>query len=201
MTARSLFLAIFGALALAGCGSGNSAQRLLDSASGDDWPGYGRTYGQQHYSPLGEINDGNMASLGLAWAMDLPPGNSVTEPIAVDGVLYFATGLSIVHAVDAATGKELWQYDPRAAEKAGLNLRVGWGVRGIAWWNDKIYAGTQDGRLIAIDAKTGKLVWEAQTIRPEDPGPGQRRAAGVRRAGDHRLRQHHRRDPGLCYRL
>jgi quinohemoprotein ethanol dehydrogenase len=101
--------------------------------------------------------------------MDLPLGNTNTQPIEVGGVLYFATGLSIVHAVDAVTGKELWRYDPHAAEKAGLNLRFGWGVRGIAWWEGLVFTGTQDGRLVAIDAKTGKLAWSAQTYPPDYP--------------------------------
>jgi quinohemoprotein ethanol dehydrogenase len=111
---------------------------------------------QQFYSPLTAIDQSNVGSLGLAWSMDLESGNSVTQPIAVDGILYFAQGLSVVHAVDAATGKLLWRYDPHAAEKAGMNLRLGWGVRGISWGNGNIYTGTQDGRLIAIDAKSGK---------------------------------------------
>ena len=137
--------------------------QLFDDSDGADWPGYGRTFGQQHYSPLDKINVSNVRSLGLAWSLDLPLGNTATEPVAVDGVLYFASGLSIVHAVDALTGKPLWQYDPEVGKVAGLNLRVGWGVRGVAWWNKKIYVGTQDGRLIALDAKTGKVLWTQNT--------------------------------------
>ncbi len=101
--------------------------------------------------------------------MDLPQESSVTQPIAVDGVLYFASGLSKVHAVDAVTGKLLWRHDPEVGKVGGLNMRTGWGVRGIAWWNGKIYVGTQQGRLIALDARTGEQVWSVDTIRPEDP--------------------------------
>ena len=156
-----LFAALVGlSLALSGCAGsagddGASAALLADDADGRDWPGYGRTNGQQHFSPLVEIALGNVDQLGLAWSMDLPPESSVTEPIAIDGVLYFAAGLSKVHAVDAATGELLWRYDPEVGKVGGLNRRVGWGVRGIAWWNGKIYTGTQDGRLIALDAKSG----------------------------------------------
>ncbi len=149
-----------------GAGFGGAAgpdAQLLDGSDGRDWPGYGRTFGQQHYSPLTEIDHTNVGGLGLAWSMDLPLGNTATQPIAVDGVLYFASGLSIVHAVDAATGKPLWEYDPEVGKVAGLNLRVGWGVRGVAWWQGRIYVGTQDGRLIAIDAKTGKPAWTQHT--------------------------------------
>jgi quinohemoprotein ethanol dehydrogenase len=144
-------------------------RQLLDSNDGGNWPGYGRTYGEQHYSPLTQITQANVKELGLAWSRDLGPQNSATQPIAINGLLYYATGLSVVHATDAASGKELWTYDPKAAEKAGLNLRHGWGVRGIGWWNNKIYTGTVDGRLIAIDAKRGTPVWSVQTYDPSYP--------------------------------
>jgi quinohemoprotein ethanol dehydrogenase len=147
----------------------SAAPQYLDASNGHDWPGYGRTFGQQHYSPLSQIDETNVARLGLVWFMDLPSENSTTEPIAVDGVLYFATGLSIVQAVDAASGKLLWRYDPKSAERAGLNLRLAWGVRGIAWWNGKIYVGTADGRLIAIDARNGKRVWSVDTFDENFP--------------------------------
>ena len=166
-----LALAMLAAVCLGSCGqtADKSAARLSDKSDGSDWAGYGRTFGQQHYSPLDDVNQTNVGSLGLAWSMDLPLGNTAIQPIAVDGVLYFARGLSIVHAVDAITGKELWQYDPKPGEKAGLNLRFGWGVRGIAWWDGKIYTGTQDGRLIALDAKSGKEVWSVQTFPSDYP--------------------------------
>src|SRR3546814_7347021 len=77
-------------------------------------------------------------------AVDLPLGNSVTGPVAVDGVLYTATGYSVVRAFDAATGRQLWEYDPGAPEAAGRKLRQGWGSRGIAWWNGKVYTGRSE---------------------------------------------------------
>ncbi len=163
--------ALAGAVAaLSACAdsSGQAAAYLSDESDGANWAAYGRTNGAQHFSPLGAIDQDTVGSLGLAWYMDLEPATTNGQPLAVDGVLYFATGLSIVHAVDARTGKELWRHDPQAAEKAGINLRFGWGVRGIAWWDGKIYTGTQDGRLIAIDAKTGEQVWSVQTFPPEN---------------------------------
>ena len=148
----------------------SSTARYLDPSNGRDWPGYGRTFGEQHYSPLEQINLTTIGRLGLAWSLDLGPESSVTQPIAVEGVLYFATGFSVVHAVDASSGKLLWRYDPKAAEATGRNLREGgWGSRGIAWWNDKIYTGTRDGRLIALDAKRGTPLWSVQTFN-EDLG-------------------------------
>ena len=142
--------------------------RLRDDSNGQDWPGYGRTFGEQHYSPLNEINVENVSQLGLAWFMDLGVGNPVTVPVEVDGVLYFASGHSVVHAVDAATGKLLWVYDSKAAELAGRRMRISWGSRGIAYWNGKVYTGTTDGRLIAIDAQNGKPVWSTLTVDKDD---------------------------------
>ncbi|WP_231639147.1 PQQ-dependent dehydrogenase, methanol/ethanol family [Sphingomonas profundi] len=142
--------------------------RLADDAAGADWAAFGRTYGEQHYSPLREIDGDTVGRLGLAWSLDLPPGNSVTGPLAVDGVLYFAAGYSVVRAVDAASGRLLWTFDPHAPEAAGTRLRQGWGSRGIAWWNGRIYTGTQDGRLIAIDARTGRQLWSAMTLEAGD---------------------------------
>lgn len=142
----------------------DATSEYLDTSDGADWPGYGRTFSEQHYSPLAEINRGNVKTLGLSWWMDLSLENSVSQPIAVNGILYFTTGYSVVHAVEAKSGRELWSYDPEVAEQTGFNLRYGWGSRGIAWWKDKIYTGTQDGRLIAIDTKSGKAIWSVQTI-------------------------------------
>ncbi|RYM01570.1 PQQ-dependent dehydrogenase, methanol/ethanol family [Sphingobium indicum] len=151
------------------CSAPRPAEPYLDGSDGKDWPGYGRSFGEQHYSPLTQIDGKTVGDLGLAWWFDLGPENSATQPIAVDGVLYFGVGHSIVHAIDAKTGKLLWRHDPHAAEAAGPNLRLGWGSRGIAWGNGKIYTGTQDGRLIAIDARTGKEVWSVQTFDKDQP--------------------------------
>jgi quinohemoprotein ethanol dehydrogenase len=160
------------AMLATGCSRGDGGSKdataqdapYLDWNQRDDWPIYGRTFGEQHYSPLADIDDRNVGRLNLAWSMDLGVGNPVTMPIEVGGTLYFASGLSIVHAVDAATGKLLWRYDPRVADHIGRELRATWGgVRGVAWWNGKIYTATADGRLIAIDAKTGRPVWSVQS--------------------------------------
>jgi quinohemoprotein ethanol dehydrogenase len=142
--------------------------RLSDDIDGRDWPGYGRTFGEQHYSPLREVNAQTVGGLGLSWFMDLGAGNPATVPVAVDGVLYFAKGLSVVHAVEGATGKLLWSYDPKVSEIAGLALRNGYGSRGIAYWGGKVYTGTVDGRLIAIDAHSGRVVWSTLTVDRKD---------------------------------
>jgi quinohemoprotein ethanol dehydrogenase len=158
----------FACVALAGgtARASDTTPKLLDHTDGKDWAAYGGTYGEQHYSPLTQINDKNVKHLGLAWSMDLPPGNTSTVPIAVDGVLYFVSGLSVLRAVDATTGKLLWTHDPEVAQKTGHRMMKG--ARGLAYWNGKLYIGTADGRLIAVDAKTGKEVWSAKTIADND---------------------------------
>jgi quinohemoprotein ethanol dehydrogenase len=141
---------------------------LTDGSAGANWPGFGRTYGEQHYSPLDNVNTKNVGGLGLAWSMELEPGNPVSGPIAVDGILYTSTGYSVIRAIDVVTGRQLWSFDPKATEKAGRKMRQGWGSRGLAWWNGKVYVGTIDGRLIAIDAKTGREVWSVMTVGKDD---------------------------------
>jgi quinohemoprotein ethanol dehydrogenase len=148
--------------------TGSIDDAFRDAHDGRNWPAFGRLYGEQHYSPLTEINATSIGKLRLAWSLDLDTGNSVTGPVEVEGVIYFASGRSIVHAVEAVTGKLLWIYDPKVAEVAGLKLRQGWGSRGIAYWNGKVYTGTLDGRLIAIDVHTGKPVWSTMTMDKED---------------------------------
>jgi quinohemoprotein ethanol dehydrogenase len=144
-----------------------SALLIADERDGANWPSFGRTYSETHASPLADINAGNVARLGLAWSLDLPGiSNGATVPLAVDGIVYFTVGQSIVHAVEATTGRLLWRHDPEVAKVAGRKLRITWGPRGIGWWEGKVYVGTTDGRLIAIDAKNGRQVWSAQTVDP-----------------------------------
>ncbi len=138
---------------------------------GANWMGYGRTADEDHFSPLRQIDDKNVQRLGLVWYLDLDPMISTfSAPLAVDGVLYFAVGYSVVHAVDVASGKLLWTYDPKVTDVAGEKSRAAHGIRGIAYWSGKVITGTQDGRLIAVDVNTGKPVWSVQTTEGPDDG-------------------------------
>jgi len=135
---------------------------------GDDWPDYDGP-AADHFSPLAEISEANVGQLGLAWRHDLDlGGQSLTAPIAVGGVLYLATGASHVLALDAATGKLLWEHDTGTRARAGVKLRGAWGSRGLAWADGKVFVGTLDGRLIALDAKSGAEAWSAHTTEPGD---------------------------------
>ncbi len=147
-----------------------AAPRVDDAAlSGRDateWPGYGRAFDQQRFSPLAEINTGTVGNLGLVSSLELPqvPGLS-TAPLEHAGVIYFAAGYSVVYAVEAVSGHLLWKYDPQVQ---GPKMRMAWGSRGLALLGDKLYVGTQDGRLLALHAATGKLAWQVQTTQRGD---------------------------------
>jgi len=134
---------------------------------GDNWLTHGRTYDEQRYSPLSQITAGNVTTLGLAWSLDLDTsrGQEAT-PLAVDGVLYSTSAWSKVQAIDAATGKLLWQYDPKVPGEVGVKACCDVVNRGVAVWMGRVYVGTLDGRLVALDARTGKEVWSVMTVDP-----------------------------------
>lgn len=167
MRLEAIGVAITIGLALAGC----SPMGQSDPAEGD-WPLYGRDSNEQRFSPLEDINPSNVKNLGLAWSLDLPFEARTLEatPLEVDGVLYFTASLSVAYAIDAATGKQLWSYDPQAGAQRPRALRIVNGIsRGLAYDDGKVIIGASDGRLIALDAKTGKPIWSVQTIEdPED---------------------------------
>lgn len=130
-----------------------------------NWMSHGRTYTEQRFSPLKRISDHNAGELGLAWYYDLDTnrGQEAT-PIVVDGVMYFTTAWSKVFALDAATGALRWSYDPKVNPEWAVNACCDVVNRGVAVWKGKIFFATLDGRLVALDAGTGKLVWETLTI-------------------------------------
>jgi len=130
-----------------------------------NWMSYGRTYSEQRFSPLKQINDQNVGQLALAWYVDLDTrrGQEAT-PIVVDGVLYFTTAWSKVFTVKAASGEKLWSYDPKVPPEWAVNACCDVVNRGVAVWRGKVFVGTLDGRLVALDAASGKPVWETLTI-------------------------------------
>ena len=142
---------------------------LSDESAAEQWPGYGRTYSENHYTPLSQISTKTVDRLKLAWSRDLGVNQRVdSQPLEANGVVYVAVGLSIVQAMDARTGKVLWRYDPKVAEVAGFKMRPSWGIRGLALWRDLVIVATQDGRLVALRAATGKRAWSVQTLDKED---------------------------------
>ena len=174
MNRKALVAALAAALVVAAPLSATTVvddKALTDLDQEGQWLGYGRTHLEQRYSPLAEITPENINRLGIAWTLDLPTDRSLTAtPLMVDGVLYFNGSYSVTRAVDARTGKILWEYDPQVLKVADHRARILWDWnRGVAYWNNKVYIVTGDGRLIAVDAKTGKEVWTTQTFDPALP--------------------------------
>jgi quinohemoprotein ethanol dehydrogenase len=135
----------------------------------DSWPEYGRSPYRNHFSPLAGINITNVSRLGLGWWQDIVGTRMpASEPIEINGKLYLSTGYTVISAIDAISGRMLWSYDPGVPAIAGKKLRVGMGVRGISSWGNQIFAGTQDGRLLSINADNGTLVWSVQTTEGEE---------------------------------
>ena len=133
-------------------------------AEPQNWLSHGRTYSEQRHSPLDHITEENVAELGLAWYLDLDTNRGQeASPLVVDGVMYSTSAWSKVQAVEAATGKLLWQFDPEVPGEWDVKSCCGVQNRGAAVWQGRVYVGTLDGRLIALDADTGEVVWQTQT--------------------------------------
>ncbi|NQZ96952.1 MAG: PQQ-dependent dehydrogenase, methanol/ethanol family [Myxococcales bacterium] len=139
-------------------------------SSGDDWLSHGRTYTEQRHSPLDRIHEGNVGELGLAWVYETRTTRGLeATPLVHDGVMYATGSWSVVFALDARTGVELWRHDPRVSGAAGANACCDVVNRGVALYDGRVYVGALDGRLIALDAKTGTPVWETWTVDPSKP--------------------------------
>jgi quinohemoprotein ethanol dehydrogenase len=167
--AAIVFLALVtqhaGVDAAAPAGAVDAARLSRAAAEADSWLTPGRDQAGSYYSPLKGIDTRNIDKLGFAWQYDLGTyrGQEAT-PVVVDGVMYTAGTWGYVYAVDAASGKQLWRYDPHAAHLAARHPCCDLVNRGVAVWQGRVYVASVDGRLHAIDAASGKAVWVADTI-------------------------------------
>lgn len=129
----------------------------------DNWPQYHRTSNAWRFSPLTQINKDTVKRLKVAWIHQ--PGNIThglqATPIVVDGVLYYISAFNNVWAVDAATGKTLWHYEPKL-DPISRQVFYAAASRGVTVGRGKVFVGTLDGRFVALDQKTGKEVWSTQ---------------------------------------
>jgi quinohemoprotein ethanol dehydrogenase len=148
----------------------------------NDWLSNGRDYTEQRYSPLKQIDTSNASRLGLAWYYDTGSdrGTVETTPIVSNGVMYATLPWSIVVALDAKTGAEKWRWDPKIPHvnfpigsagnpnkvRTGPSVCCGPANRGVALYDGKVYVGTLESKLVALDQETGKVVWEVQTTDP-----------------------------------
>ena len=161
------FLAVTGGIALLAAAKAPQ----MTAADGANWSLYGLESSEQRFSPLQQINAETIGKLGLAWSMDLPAQARSMQgtPLAIDGKLYFSTTLSILYAMDAKTGKLLWQYDPEVGKQHPRALRTSQQPsRGIGYYDGAILLAALDGRLISVDAATGKPNWIVDTIQEPD---------------------------------
>lgn len=147
----------------------DAALRAPGARSGD-WMANGRDYYEQRFSTLNQINDKNVAQLSLAWQMDTATDRGLeATPLVIDGVMYTTGSWSVTYAVDARTGQQLWKYDPEVHRKYDNLACCDVVNRGAAFYKGKIYVGVLDGRLVALDQKTGKPAWTAVTVDQSQP--------------------------------
>ncbi len=143
----------------------DSAAIKANTATTNDWPTYGLDYAETRFSKLKQINAENVKELGLKWTYSLDSARGVeATPLVVDGIMYVTGPWSIVHAVDARTGKKIWTFDPEVDREKGYRGCCDVVNRGVALYKGKVFVGAYDGRLIALDAATGKKAWEKDTI-------------------------------------
>jgi quinohemoprotein ethanol dehydrogenase len=139
-------------------------------ADSSGWLSHGRTYSEQRHSPLNEINTETVAELGLFWSYDLGTSRGVeATPIVHDGIMYVTSTWNVVHALDARTGKQLWQFDPIVDKEQAGKACCDAVNRGVAIWGDAVFTATIDGRLISLNAQTGDKNWDINTIDKSYP--------------------------------
>ena len=168
MLKRALPLLVVGLVGAAICTISAAAGSLAVGAAAN-WASHGGDVNESGFSRLQQINTSNIARLGLAWSLALP-GEATLEatPLAVDGVLYFTGSYAAVYAVDAVTGKLLWKYDPQTWKHYPIKMLFSFAAnRGVAYADGRIFSAALDGRLFALDAKTGKLFWSVETTSPK----------------------------------
>tara|TARA_B110001469_G_scaffold61028_1_gene58563 strand:+ start:304 stop:2511 length:2208 start_codon:yes stop_codon:yes gene_type:complete len=135
-----------------------------------EWLSYGRDYKEQRFSPLDTVNRDNVSELDLAWSFKFETARGMeATPLVHDSVIYVSTGWSHVHALDARTGEQLWHHDAQVPKAHLIKTCCGPVNRGVALWQGdqdselQVIFGALDGRLIALDAKTGEQNWSVQT--------------------------------------
>ncbi len=182
----TIFLAGAMGLALAGCGAqergGSEAAAPAGFAAVDtariaaaretpeEWLSYGGTYDEQRHSLLTQVNTETVSDLGVAWTYDLKTARGVeSTPIVVDGVMYVTSAWSVVHALDPVTGEELWVHEPDVDRAVGVKACCDVVNRGVAVYDGKVFVGVIDGRLQALDAETGELIWSKVTVDQSKP--------------------------------
>jgi quinohemoprotein ethanol dehydrogenase len=143
----------------------DEARLRASGSEPQNWLALGRDRSGAYYSPLTDINEHNVGRLGFAWDYDLGTlRGQEASPIVVDGVMYTSGTWGYVYALNAATGREFWKFDPRVHGQAGRYPCCDLLNRGVAVWEGRVYVAAVDGRLFALDAANGAKIWEVDTI-------------------------------------
>ena len=143
----------------------NSKRIINADKEPHNWLSHGRDYNEQRYSPLNQINKQTISKLELEWSLDMGTTRGLeATPIIDNGIMFVSSTWSVVHAIDAKTGKELWVYDPNVPRSWARKVCCDVVNRGVAVWEGQVYFGTIDGRLISLDTVTGKKIWEINTL-------------------------------------
>lgn len=138
--------------------------RMLEHPDPSDWLMLGRTYDEQRFSPLDEINRSNVDELRMAWTRGLPDGAESTIPIVYDGVLYVVSPINSVLALDATNGDLMWEYAREAGPEFAAPMLAGISSKSLAIYHDMIYYTSPDGYLVALDARDGSVRWEVESF-------------------------------------
>ena len=191
MSTKNLFASLFTIAMLSACGGSDAPAdiaseagvapengaaavdmaRLMNAAEEPEmWLSYGGSYDETRHSSLASVNGDTIQELGVGWVytMDKPRGAEAT-PIVVDGVMYVSGSWSVVYAIDAKTGEELWTYDPQVSGEDAAKGCCDVVNRGVAVHNGKVFVGVFDGRLEALDAETGAVLWSNVTVDQSKP--------------------------------
>ena len=149
----------------------DSKNPLVDfNSSPNEWLLHGRTYAEERHSPLDQINTSNVDQIGLSWSFETGTNRGhETTPIVKDGVMFITAPWSVVHALDAKTGDLLWTHDPKVERAWANNACCDVVNRGVALYENSIFFGTIDGRLISLDKDTGTENWSILTIDKSRP--------------------------------
>jgi alcohol dehydrogenase (cytochrome c) len=171
MRTRALGLILAAALIASGTvtlGQGQNVRRVTDAdllnPSPSDWLHWRRSYDGQGFSPLNQVTRQNVGQLRLAWSWAMHPGNQQTTPLVHDGVMYLANPGNIIQALNAATGELLWEYR-RAFPRETQALNATRPLRGLSIYDDKIFVNTADAHLVALNARSGTVVWDVAVAR------------------------------------
>lgn len=161
--------ALVAPLGLAACNGPAQPIEKQMAADPDEWPSWGRDGGETHFSPLDEIDAGNVSGLKLAWHFDLEPGYTASTPLMAQGKVFLTSGHSHIRALDAVTGAQVWEYDGGTRERATSSLQMSWGNKGIAYDAGRVFLATTDGYVIALDAGSGKEIWKTYDYPDKAP--------------------------------